>query len=239
MTIFLLADSFAQTANPTKIFIDTTRQIQWLGDPNANDTTGKFTYDTITKKDFIAFKKKYNPQIDTSSTRIIRTDTSFLIKTPQFKKYFRADQRDLYGGFNEYLGFIKPLNLFAIQFSGSGVSGLRFIDSKTGKLYGVESPFDNGCVNPLLSPKNRYFLSYANNVFEDNESFIVILKVTVDKETYTLENFISLTIGKWYIKDIVWINENSFALSVETETKSDDNSEPTVKKYYLKATIKK
>lgn len=195
-----------------------------------------FRLDTITGREFIKIKKKYKTHINKDSSKVKWTDTSFVIKFDKTERIFTANQND-YSFFEYYLGLLEPLNLYIVH----GVDGdnevgwMELIDKKTGKSYGFGSPSDYPIEALRISPKRTYLLGYVNDLYDDH-SFISILKINTQKNTFTLSDFYGINIAGTYIKELVWIDEQSFAIAAD-DRYTDENT--SVGKYFLKISFGK
>ncbi len=217
--------------------------LQWfnVGEDNAEENffnKGKFLsvfkLDTISLSDFTKYKKKYKPEINKDSSKVKWTDTSFTIKFDNTERTFVANQND-YSFFEYYLGLLEPLNLYMVH----GVDGhneigwMELIDKKTGKAYVFESLSDYPIENLCISPKYSYLLGYVNDLY-DGRCFISLLKINRKKNTYTLNDFYGINMEKTHCKELVWIDENSFAIAAD-DTYTYDTVAP---KYYLRISFK-
>ncbi|HLP10715.1 MAG TPA: hypothetical protein VK177_02225 [Flavobacteriales bacterium] len=194
------------------IFIDTAQQDPYFLHPK--DSLA-LKMDTISKKQFEIYLVKYKLTTDTNFSKIDHTDSSFTLKSDAFTRTYYADYKHYYE-VNTYLGFIPELNLYIVDYvSGHNeIQFLNLVDAKTGKNYIVESPFDYGLGFPYLSPKANYLLSWVNNLYETNNSYLVVLKVKKYREQYVLEKHAEILSTSFEINNVVWINDKRFALSV-------------------------
>jgi hypothetical protein len=201
------------------------------------DTTG-FTFDTITKETFLKFKSAYHPNIDHDSTKVSWTDTSFVVRTKDSAYAFRTDISEEHN-FCSYGGIIKSQGLFFVwDIDGHNeIGSLLIIDKKTNKKYEISSFTDDPCELPFTSPKNNYIASYANNYYTDNESFITLIKVNKSRGGNSYEGIKTSITENWHVKDLVWIDESSFALNVVTKTRSEDLQDVTESENYLRVSF--
>ncbi|MFL5753881.1 MAG: hypothetical protein ACJ76F_10780 [Bacteroidia bacterium] len=231
--------TFSQSGIPSKVglFIDTLHQKKVLGFTVTNDSLNTLSFKTISKSDFDNYRKNYKAEIKMDENRIIPGDTAFRLKTQKPSSSFRNNKKNAIVS-NTYLGFIDKLSLFAIDHVDgyNATQELQLIDQRSGKTYGFASAFDNGLRAPLLSPDGKFLLAYSNNVFNDNECFISILRVNTKNTDYLLEDYLGLLVNKWEIQEIVWINGNSIALFVKEEDLKD-KSNTAGKHYFLKAKL--
>lgn len=227
-TSYMIYDSLSQTSTDWSHFLAAFDSIQ--------PTT--LTFDTITMNDFAIYRKKYHSKIDTDSSKLVWTDTSFTIKTENWKTAFNTNVT-YYFPYNYYLGFLEPLNLFIVSnIDGHNELGtLLLIDKKTGKEFYFSSGYDYPCEAIFISPKNNYLLSYANNWSEHNQCMISILKIVRTKNHYQLKGFSVFNSDQWTINEIAWINDNSFALSVKEKIDLRNYDKNNGINHYLKASF--
>lgn len=202
-------------------------------DDEENDL--KLLFDTIPPDDFKKYKKLYNSKISLDSSKITLTDSLLLLKTEIKTLAFQA-KKD-YSQYAYYKGFLKSLNLLLIQdIDGENATGsLLLVDNKTGKIFSIDCPFDYPLETPMISPKNDYLFFYSNNLQEDNQSFISILKIRSIGDSYNLKVIADIEIDQWIIKDIIWMNETTFAIKTISHHGAENIKEKVI---YLKASLK-
>ncbi len=231
------------------LFIDTTGNIEYNGkienigfsDENGlSAADSMIRIDTISGAAFEKFKKKYSPKIDRDSTRAAWTDTSFTVKFKNISTAFPANRICECTSFS-YIGFLKPLNLFLINSVDmkNELAYMLMIDSNTGKSYESFTPYDEGTAAVCISSGNTYLLTYANTTYEHNQCVLDLLRINPQNGYYRLQDVMQININNLNINDLVWINENSFALSVREEVLSEDLSKVLARKYCLKIIIQK
>lgn len=225
---YMLYDSTTNTS---------TEWSQYLGAGDSIPAT-LIEFDSITKDDFVNYKKKYHSKIEMDSSKIIWTDTSFIIKSENWSTTFNTKVTDDFP-WNYYKGFLEPLNFFLVlNIDGRNELGiLLLIDKVTGKQYYLSSGYDYPCESVFISPKNNYLFSYANNGAENNQCSFSILKIDKTKKHFKIKGFNGSEINTWTINDIVWINENSFALSVKEKIDLTDNENGSGIDHYLKGSF--
>lgn len=207
--------------------------------PVTNDSI-TFRFDTITQAEFEKYKRNYQWNITTAENGIIHTDTSFSIHTSDSTFSFPSDTNN-YSQFAYYNGFITPLRLHVVTYidGHNGVGNLFLVDEKENKVYAVESEFDDPCESPLISPKRNYMVSISNNTFDDNNSFISIIKINKHRKTYTYEGLGNISSLAWKIKELAWMDERSFALRVVTLTRNEATGDAAETEIYLKVSFYK
>ncbi|WP_316802772.1 hypothetical protein [Pedobacter nototheniae] len=214
-----------------------------LGFSMLTDTSLKVKFKPISEKDFLVARRKYNNQIDTSSSKITRTSLTFTIKTADSLYTFKCDTSD-YSYFSYYNGFIKPLNLFLVYNSDSQneMGDLIAIDQVSNKVYTISSPFDGGMTKVLTSPGKNYFMAFVNNIYKNKISFFSVIKIDKQGKNAMYKDFIGYNSKEWQIEEAVWLSENSFALKVYDKkyidwTNYKDGKEILVHIRYLKASF--
>lgn len=217
------------------LWIDSISQTSWdwsvyLG---GNDSTVSVHFDTISNKQFVGYSKRYRSKLNLTKNISVK-DSSFILQMDQKEVVFNTVVTDDFP-WNEYVGLLEPLNLYVVlNVDGRNETGsLNLIDKRTGKTYYFTSPFDYPCETVRLSPKNQYLLSFANNWYENNQSFISILKIDRSGKQYKLKAFVSLDITQWTVNDIVWIDDHRFALSVKEKIDLENNETGTGKDFCL------
>lgn len=208
-------------------------------DGEAASQLSNFNIDTITESDFLKYKGKYKSKLNKDSALVEWTDTSFIITTEHSKKAFNTLITDDHP-FNYYLGFLKPLNLFVTwHIDGHNeIGSMMLLDKVSGKSFELSSPFDNPNETVLLSPKENYLISFANTWYETDHCFISVIQINKSKKHFKPLFKYGLYIDKVNIEDLIWINENSFAIAV-AEAIDDAAENENKKRCYLKASIKK
>jgi hypothetical protein len=203
-------------------------------------TGTKIDFKLIDESTFNKHKKAYKNPVDKDTTRITWLDSTIVVKTA--KRNYTYAYRDVDGCYPEsvyyYQGYIKPLGLYIL----TGVSPFnevgwtRAIDHNNGKVYDIPNDME-GAEMPIPSPKSKFLLVYANDVFEHADAYIGLHKIGKDKEgltysyfaqagknefgnsaysfdsTYTEENNMEER-KTWEIEEMVWINDYSFAFKI-------------------------
>jgi hypothetical protein len=205
-----------------------------IGLHNTCDTTNKLKFKKITAAEFAVFKKNYHNPIDTSIKRILHSKEGFSIKTADSLYYFKYDLDD----FCYYNCFVKPLKLYMI-YSGSGrneISWMAAIDSLNNKYYYIEHTFDDGLMETRVSPGLKHIIWFNNDIYESftNRSFISIIRIDPQDISYKYVDVLGHKSREWFIRDLVWVTDNSFALKVY-EAKGQNTKLIGVQ--YLKATF--
>jgi hypothetical protein len=192
-----------------------------------------FSLDTISEKDFDKYKKKYNTRINTDTAAVVWTDTSFIITTEKSIDTFNT-VISWRASWYYFKGLLEPLNLYIVL----GIDGhnevgwLEVRDKKTGKAYYLEAPSDYPIEVLCISPAQTFLLGYVNDLYDGN-GFFSIMKINKNKSIYTFAQAFDVHIAKTYIEELVWINENSFAIKAVKEYTDEEN----IPSFYLKVSF--
>lgn len=117
------------------------------------------------------------------------------------------------------------------------VSQLHLIDSISGESYILNSAEDGS--NPLVSKSENQFIIYISSSF-DNSSSIDIYKKNNLSNQFDFQKFDSYTTQDWLIRELIWIDENSFAVKVYNGVAFDNKGQDyLVNIRYLKGIIQK
>jgi len=117
----------------------------------------------------------------------------------------------------DILGFYTNLNMYAISNNsvseGLGFSDLELINKSNGKIYKIVSPGDDKIENPIPSTQSQYLAYFHNQVYDENNSFLGILKFDssnnlTEYKSYTSENFKIYQIA-WSVDDLILIKISS------------------------------
>lgn len=236
-TLFCFGNLFGQkiSQKDTAEFRWTTYQMEVMA---PNDSL--LVFDSISKKAFQSYKKKYHSKSVRDTTKITRIDSCMYITTHDSVFVFRSTKDETHDGNFYYLdAYIAPLSLYSISNidTHNEVGNLILLDAKTNKLYYWSSDFDDPMETPLVSPKNNFIISIANNYYEDNECSVSIQKINDSAGVFSYSGWIDYNSKDWRIKDLVWINEHSFALNVIVTSRNEDTNETIETEKYLKVTF--
>jgi len=210
------------------------------------DSTDTLTlrFDTITQKSFEQYKKNYRLKFKVDTTNITQNDSCLTIQTQDsifafhFLKYdFGNGSTD--GTYYYYMGLLAPVGLYVVMMidTHNEIGDVLLVDDKTSKRYQLASEFDDPCEVLLVSPKNKYMISFANNYYEDNQCFFTIIGVSKNKGAFSYKAVKVYDSNEWRIKDVVWINENSFAMEIITTTRDENSNNPIETVSYLKVSF--
>jgi hypothetical protein len=196
----------------------------WLGINTA------FKTESIQKKNYLTVRKKYKPKINKDSSNVIWSDSTFTfnIGKTYYTLWSTCDRNHslIFGrGCSDYRGYINPLNLHIVEWGGDETSFSFLVDSKRMIQYHFLPSLDRSSFFQV-SPKNNFLLVYGTDFYSDpGFSYIALLKINWSGNEYSLADFGALDMIGSPIKEVVWINESSFAIHKDDET-------------YLKVTFK-
>jgi hypothetical protein len=250
--------AFCSRAETGGLFIDTTSALGYgyktinigyseSNQPTTDESSSVFPdtlirIDTITENQFRQFAQNYSSQINTDTSFIASTDSSFTLRGKDFSRTFDA-YRICECIASTYLGLLSPLNLFIIKTTDmqNETSSSFLIDRKTGKTYVVPGCSDPGMVAVLISPKQKYLLTYDNSYYEYDNCCIYILDVKAGskKNNYVLESYMNINLDRLNITQLVWLTDASFALSVTDQIDPANHEESGKEKYFLRVTLPK
>ncbi len=203
----------------------------------------KFNFENIDSTEFRNIKSMYINKVENDSTKIILKNTLFIIKTAKGNRTFNIDYDGKSGnrGFSwtTYKGYIPALNSYLLErWSNSeftfGESYLIY--SVTNTEFKFQSLFDGANELPVISPQNTYLISYANSVYEpEGACRLSLIKIHKSKNRLKFKGYIYFESNQWSIAEIIWINENSFALKVNSQKYNGEKWEDTFN--YLKTSF--
>lgn len=233
-----------------QISIDTTSR--YIFDPETNTKTdwsmylgamdsippSALEFDTISRSEFEGYKKMYRSKINIDTSKVLWTDTSFVISEKNWSRNYNIAVTEE-EPFNNYMGYLEPLSLYLVtSIDGRNETAMfSLVDQKTGKEFYLNSGFDYPCVIALISPKNNFLLSWSNNEYEYNESMLVVLKVEKQRKKFQLKGFVDFSTNQWRVQDVVWINENSIALHVDQTEVEDGVKTGKHTEYFFKTSM--
>jgi hypothetical protein len=132
-----------------------------------------------------------------------------------------------------YLGGIKEWNLSFIYFSSaaSAYATLCFQDNISKCRVAFESPFDEAMDVPCLSPKGNFWFSSVNDVFNENNCYMVIYKVENKEGRISFQNSAAFLSKQFYVTHVKWINEDSLAIGT-SKVNLEDTTNQTFTQYF-------
>src|SRR5690606_36553698 len=173
----------------------------------------EFDFESIDSIQFKILKNKYQNKVENDSTRIVLKDTLFTIKTAEGSRVFNIDYGQKSGakGFSwtEYKGYIPDLKSYVLE--GWAVSEFTFgesylIDSLTNTEFRFQSLYDGSNEIPVISPKNSYLISYANDMYEpEGACRLSLIKITKLENRLDFNGYIYFESNNWSIEELIWI----------------------------------
>lgn len=190
-----------------------------VGYVSTYDSLPKLSFEVISEKTFLDYKKRDKKTLMTSKP--IQKDSFFYFNTQSklwfFKNMVKDWQNLNHEHWYEYMGYDRALKMYILtEYSVSenlGFGNLMLIDSLTNTRYELISVGDGNVEIPTSSPHNRFLVYYYNYEYEQKNSFIGLLKINnrQNPRTFLLEHA-SYESTDWGIEDLVWIDDNSFAI---------------------------
>ncbi|WP_179317940.1 SH3 domain-containing protein [Winogradskyella undariae] len=224
-----LSDSLIINKNKKKIksISELWDKIIWSENASSNLN---INFNKISVKQFKEFQSNYKSQITIDSEIKTISGKYFILNTLNSSIKIPCDYNNGFGCYY-YKGYLDNLNLYGIERIGSGVGLLALLNSKTDKLYGISSNFDDSYEMPLLSKSKNLIAFYASDSYDIQSEISIYTiennEINFSKKLYYFNN-------KWKIKELVWISDNSFALRVYDFI---NDSGKLTNERYLKATI--
>lgn len=251
ISIMIVCEVCAQK-RPPKLFIDTSSEffynwksinISFTEEEIPGETIlpdSLIRIDTISKKEFLKYKKAYSSKILMDTSVIYRTDTSFILKKENFSDTFQAF-RICECTAASYLGLIEPLNLYMVNLVDmhNEIAFTILLDSRTGKSFDVPTCSDPGPEGVLISPKEGYLLTFSNSFYNRDNCCIYLIKIdkNVAEHSYKLSSYLEVNLNRLNIKEMAWVNDRSFVLSVNDQVNPEDYNERHKLSYWLKISL--
>lgn len=207
--------------------------------------TPQLKFKNISRAEFLKYKRSYRPKLQINKSRIISTDSTFVIQTSKSRLKYKKEVNKNYGArdgywWQEYIGFNPDLKLYVLTDNGEeeglGFGQLFLIDSISNVRYNITSYQDGANSIPFTSPGNKYFVTYSNcEVCPDESSFIGVVKINLKNKVFTYIDFASFESKEWLVGDVAWINDRSLVLKVIFPVNHDQRLVKSIG--YLKATL--
>jgi hypothetical protein len=219
---------FPDSLQDNKIWTDTVDNTIMLGWQDIYDKLPILEFEDIPKSTFITYKKNYHTKLNTDSSKVVYADSTFTIQTAKAKIKYQTlikTKEKRSGHYTYYKGFIDDLKLYVLEGYSVGaeftLGDSWLIDSATNICYEFVGHSDYPFEPPIFSPNNQYMVTYIKNLFTPEECFLGIIKITKEENTFKYKEFASTKTG--LIEDLVWINNNAFALKVKHEKYDEIN----------------
>jgi len=210
-----------------------------VGYVNAYEKHPKIVFSVSSKDEYDQYpntKPLAKPKLKSSKTHHIIT-----AKTKQFnlKKYKDYGAEEGYNGY-EFLGYFTELKMYAITENSTaehlGFSTMVLIDSLTACQYAIASIGDAAVELPILSKTGKYLLYFYNWPYDDNNTFIGVLKINNRKNPQNLlVEKASFNTKDWAVENMKWINDETFLVKAFTVQKHNRQGYRTYQ--YFKASL--
>jgi hypothetical protein len=195
-----------------------------VGNVTRYDSLPKLSFEKITETTYLHYKNQQKTQLVVP--KLPESDSFFYVIT-KFKKW-AFKKATLHAGdidgenWEAFIGYYPALKMYAITHNSVsehlGFGNLSLIDSLTSVEYSLISIGDGAVVAPIPSPNNQFLVYYDNAIYDDNNSFICVLKINSGQNTPDfLKEYMSYHSKDWAIEDVVWMNDRSFVLKVYEE----------------------
>ncbi|WP_312076142.1 hypothetical protein [Chryseobacterium sp.] len=117
-----------------------------------------------------------------------------------------------------YLGFYPTLSMYAFSANSTsenlGFSELELINASNSSVYSIVSVGDDKVENPIVSPQTKYLAYHYNYVYEDNKSFLGVLKINPDK---TFTEYRSFSSNDFNILETAWFGDDYVGVKVTSD----------------------
>lgn len=195
---------------------------RFVGNLNMGDTVKTPKPQIISKYQYNHYVKNYHLEIDSVKHLFKKTSKEMIITTATRIIKYPSDTTD-YSEFTYYKGYLPKLKAYLFDYvaASNEISNLELVDSLSGKIYILESSFDNSCEIPLPSPGYRFLLAYANDLYEQRGCFISILKIDKNKNQI-YSDYRGYSFSDKRIEGIVWIDDKSFAVKLIWQDENDN-----------------
>ena len=198
--------------------------------------------DTISPEQFEQFVNRYSSLTDTSTDLLLRNDSSFTLKNRNFSLTLPA-YRICECQASQYLGFIKPLNLYVIETvdMANELAYMTLVDYRTGHGLGVPSNTDAGPSAFLISPKMRRVLSYESDYYHPWRSNVYVMDIERKylSMRYRFHPFLKISLAGINISKLIWVKEHTVALAIMREPDYENGEQEPGAVVYLKIELPK
>lgn len=168
--------------------------------------------DTISSTEFEKMRSVFKSKMIRDTSLVRWTDTSFIISTGNTEISFRANRKDD-SIFEYYLGYLSPLQLFAVSSidSRQEIGYLKLVDKVSGTYFYMESPSDYPMDSLEISSKNKFLSAYVNDLYNDRV-FVSLFKISQNEGKYSFMDAGGIYFLQSRMLDLVWLNENEFSV---------------------------
>jgi len=176
------------------------------------------------------------PKLKSSKTHHIITTKAKQFNLIKYKDYGAEEG---YNGY-EFLGHFPDLKMYAITQNTTaehlGFSTMVLIDSLTAYQYAIASIGDAAVELPILSKTCKYLLYFYNWPYDDNSTFIGVLKINDRKNPQNLlVEKASFNTKDWAVENMKWIDDETFLVKAFTVQKHNRQGYRTYQ--YFKASL--
>lgn len=207
--------------------IATNKSIIEIGFMDRYENLSKLSLENISKDEYARLKIPY-----TLSIPAIKNDKeNFYIdikdETLKFKKNTNLNYEDGEIWY-EYKGYYPKLDLYAITKNSvsesMGFGDFFFIDGIKGTKFNIISIGDGSVELPVPSPNGIYLAYYYNMEYEQNNSFIAILKIN-DKSNVDnyLKEYSSYNSNNWNISELEWADDKTLLIKGSINSLKNDD----------------
>ena len=184
----------------------------------------------------MTYKNNYDDKILFDSTKIARPGFSFSLEIETGIQEFSCPKD--YNGCYYYGGYLEPLQVYLISQSQHLYGESFAVSHKDGEQFPFYSPFDSGANSVFLSKEEDQLLVFANPPYSRG-AFIGLYQIEQKNGDVYFFALRAFQTEKWSIEELVWIDNNSFALKVYNDRGYSEEEDMTVLKgvRWLKARI--
>jgi len=200
--------------------------------------SGVLKMDPIDDQEYLRCKRIHPNPLRTDSSLVSFTDSSFTIHTANKSLTYTTLIQDN-TPWAEYNGWMDALQLHIVtSIDGKNEIGtLQLIDDGSGKVFYLESGWDGPCSPPLLSPDGKTLVTYANSNYETDQSLVMLHHIRRRGKHYRIELIHAETLPGRLIEDVVWMDNDYFAMACSEVRDPDDSDRILLVKYYRRATL--
>lgn len=190
-----------------------------LGYPEKYQLYQKLSFEEITKEEYEKSKYIENQLFNHFGKK--NANENFELETKNHIIQLNSVKK--IGGNNikfwyEYLEFYPSLNMYAFasnsESEGINYSDFELLNKENSKLYKIISIGDGRIENPIISTQTSYLAYYYNQEYEENMSFIGIIKT---HKNGVLKEYKSYNSDSFKINQIKWKNDNVLLIKASSD----------------------
>lgn len=195
-------------------------KFETVGFSDKYDLLPKLNFQEIGEKEFNELKNSTNLLTKKSVKENLK---NYYLETDNNVLELKKENKRTIGNRNgevwyEYLGFYSSLDMYAFSTNSVseslGFSDFELINKSNGKIYKIVSPGDGKIESPVPSSQTKYLAYFYNQVYNDNNSFLGILKIDSNKN---LEEFASFISEDFKIYQITWSKADVILIKVSSD----------------------